>query len=57
MFLILKRYLSADDFNEDLKQFVEEQQINVFHYRIEPNKVSSKQAITTLTKIPISRGL
>ncbi|CAH1757109.1 1416_t:CDS:2 [Entrophospora sp. SA101] len=56
MFLILKRYLSADDFNEDLKQFVEEQQINVFHYRIEPNKepfveIEQKELSSALVKV------
>ncbi|CAJ0750594.1 12381_t:CDS:2 [Entrophospora sp. SA101] len=49
-------YLSADDFNEDLKQFVEEQQINVFHYRIEPNKepfveIEQKELSSALVKV------
>ncbi|GBC09569.1 hypothetical protein RclHR1_00090003 [Rhizophagus clarus] len=49
-------YLSSDNFNEELDQFVHEQQIQVFHYRIDGNKepfmeIEQKEISSALVKV------
>ncbi|CAG8626892.1 5249_t:CDS:2 [Funneliformis caledonium] len=49
-------YLSSDDFNKELEQFVNEQFIQVFHYRIDGNKepfveIEQKEISSALVKV------
>ncbi|CAG8551008.1 10209_t:CDS:2 [Scutellospora calospora] len=48
-------YLSSDEFNEELNQFVNEQKIEVFHYKIDGNKpfieIEQKEISSALVKV------
>ncbi|CAG8610608.1 6668_t:CDS:2 [Paraglomus brasilianum] len=49
-------YLSSDDFNEELHQFVTDQDIQVFHYKISGNKepfieIEQKDISSALVKV------
>ncbi|CAG8497260.1 16243_t:CDS:2 [Acaulospora colombiana] len=49
-------YLSSDDIREELDQFVKEQKIQIFHYRIDGNKepfaeIEEKEISSALVKV------